>query len=112
MQFVDLAVTSESLFSLINGDDMFDTFMEISHSSLGIRIFSKIYLYTFVSLFIFIVLSVFITLISNTYDMVNVSRKYLLHNCMWLYSYNIIYTVIIIISISSYIAISIAKLYY
>uniref|UniRef100_A0A671PWP8 Mucolipin-3-like n=1 Tax=Sinocyclocheilus anshuiensis TaxID=1608454 RepID=A0A671PWP8_9TELE len=67
-KFRTLNVVSESLFSLINGDDMFATFKNMQQKSDVVWLFSRLYLYTFVSLFIYMVLSLFITLITDTYD--------------------------------------------
>ena len=71
-QFRDLWTVSECMFSLINGDDMFMTFAEMSHKSYAVWVFSKIYLYTFISLFIYVVLSLFIGIISDTYERIKV----------------------------------------
>ena len=73
LQFKDPSTTSECLFSLLNGDDMFATYNEMSQASMAAWVFSKIYLYTFISLFIYVVLSVFISLISDTYETLHVS---------------------------------------
>lgn len=73
LQFADPSVTSECLYSLINGDDMFNTYIQMDSSSFSAFIFSKIYLYVFISLFIYVVLSVFISLISDTYETLHVS---------------------------------------
>ncbi|XP_056131636.1 mucolipin-3 isoform X2 [Lampris incognitus] len=67
-KFRTLNTVSECLFSLINGDDMFPTFSNMQQKSQLVWIFSRVYLYTFVSLFIYMILSLFITLITNTYD--------------------------------------------
>jgi len=64
-QFKDPFVTSDCLFSLINGDDMYATYEGMSQISTPAFVFSKIYLYIFISLFIYVVLSVFISLISD-----------------------------------------------
>lgn len=72
-QFKDTTTASEALFSLVNGDDMFNTYIQMSNISTPVWIFSKIYLYVFISLFIYVVLSVFIGLISDTYETLNVS---------------------------------------
>lgn len=69
-KFRTLNMVSECLFSLINGDDMFNTFKIMEQKSCVVWLFSRIYLYTFVSLFIYMVLSLFITLITDTYDIV------------------------------------------
>ena len=67
-KFRDILTTSECLFSLLNGDDMYNTFQELRAASVTIRIFCEIYLYVFISLFIYVVLSLFISLISETYE--------------------------------------------
>eukprot|EP00731_Ephydatia_muelleri_P004471 Em0002g647a len=72
-KFRNIMVTSESLFSLINGDDMFTAFDGMSRASLVAYLFSKVYLYVFVSMFIYVVLSVFISLIKDTYETLHVS---------------------------------------
>lgn len=68
MKFRDLATTSECLFSLINGDDMFATFSAMSRKSHMLWWFSRIYLYSFISLYIYVVLSLFISVIMDAYD--------------------------------------------
>ncbi|KAJ0065446.1 hypothetical protein NL108_010733, partial [Boleophthalmus pectinirostris] len=67
-KFRTLNTVSECLFSLINGDDMFPTFKDMGQKSSLVWVFSRVYLYTFVSLFIYMVLSLFITIITDTYD--------------------------------------------
>ncbi|XP_039694652.1 mucolipin-3 [Pteropus medius] len=67
-KFHSLNTVSESLFSLINGDDMFATFAEMQQKSYLVWLFSRIYLYTFISLFIYMILSLFIALITDTYE--------------------------------------------
>ena len=76
LQFSDPSTASECLFSLVNGDDMFNTYVEMSKVSFPAWIFSKIYLYVFISLFIYVVLSVFIGLIADTYETIRVSCMY------------------------------------
>jgi len=73
MQFRNLYIASEALFSLLNGDDMYNTYEEMSNMSTPVWIFSKIYLYIFISLFIYVVLSLFIGLIGETYETLTVS---------------------------------------
>ncbi|XP_063623181.1 mucolipin-3-like [Cydia splendana] len=68
MKFRSLATTSECLFSLINGDDMFATFSVMSKKSHLLWWFSRIYLYSFISLYIYVVLSLFISVIMDAYD--------------------------------------------
>nr|XP_020466676.1 mucolipin-1-like isoform X2 [Monopterus albus] len=68
VKFRSLAMVSECLFSLINGDDMFVTFTNMQESSTLVWLFSQVYLYTFISLFIYMVLSLFIALITGAYE--------------------------------------------
>ncbi|OCT82512.1 mucolipin-3 isoform X2 [Xenopus laevis] len=68
VKFRSLNMVSECLFSLINGDDMFTTFSIMQQKSYLVWLFSRIYLYSFISLFIYMVLSLFIALITDTYD--------------------------------------------
>ncbi|NXJ06860.1 MCLN3 protein, partial [Odontophorus gujanensis] len=68
VKFRSLNVVSECLFSLINGDDMFATFAKMQQKSYLVWLFSRIYLYSFISLFIYVVLSLFIALITDTYE--------------------------------------------
>ncbi|GCC20526.1 hypothetical protein chiPu_0019088 [Chiloscyllium punctatum] len=67
-KFEKLSTVAECLFSLINGDDMFATFAEIQEKSNLLWLFSRVYLYSFISLFIYMVLSLFIALITDTYE--------------------------------------------
>ncbi|XP_026325066.1 mucolipin-3-like [Hyposmocoma kahamanoa] len=68
MKFRSLATTSECLFSLINGDDMFATFSIMPKKSPMLWWFSRVYLYSFISLYIYVVLSLFISVIMDAYD--------------------------------------------
>ncbi|CAH0729480.1 unnamed protein product, partial [Brenthis ino] len=68
MKFRSLSTTSECLFSLINGDDMFATFSIMSKKSQMLWWFSRVYLYSFISLYIYVVLSLFISVIMDAYD--------------------------------------------
>uniref|UniRef100_A0A8C9NJL5 Mucolipin TRP cation channel 3 n=1 Tax=Serinus canaria TaxID=9135 RepID=A0A8C9NJL5_SERCA len=70
VKFRTLNMVSECLFSLINGDDMFATFAKMQQKSYLVWLFSRIYLYSFISLFIYMVLSLFIALITDTYETV------------------------------------------
>lgn len=72
IKFRSLATTSECLFSLINGDDMFATFSIMSTKSTMLWWFSRIYLYSFISLYIYVVLSLFIAVILDAYDTIKV----------------------------------------
>ncbi|XP_037626296.1 mucolipin-3 isoform X1 [Sebastes umbrosus] len=74
-KFRTLNTVSECLFSLINGDDMFTTFKDMKQKSSLVWIFSRVYLYTFVSLFIYMILSLFITIITDTYDTIKQQQQ-------------------------------------
>lgn len=73
LQFRTLPQSSEALFSLMNGDDMFATFYTINDSNSTIKLIGTLYIYTFVSLFIYVVLSLFIAIIMDAYEVVRVS---------------------------------------
>ncbi|OXB57956.1 UNVERIFIED_CONTAM: hypothetical protein H355_001091, partial [Colinus virginianus] len=75
VKFRSLNVVSECLFSLINGDDMFATFAKMQQKSYLVWLFSRIYLYSFISLFIYMVLSLFIALITDTYETIKHYQK-------------------------------------
>ena len=73
LKFSTLMSTFETLFSLINGDDMFPTFNNMPmEKSLSVWVYSKFYLYSFVCLFIYVVLTLFIFMIVDTYK---ISKK-------------------------------------
>ncbi|XP_061879659.1 mucolipin-3-like [Entelurus aequoreus] len=67
-KFRTLDKVTECLFSLINGDDMYATFMKLRKDGYMVWLFSRLYLYSFISLFIYMVLSLFIALITDTYE--------------------------------------------
>ncbi|XP_068557744.1 mucolipin-3-like [Cebidichthys violaceus] len=67
-KFRTLDKVTECLFSLINGDDMYGTFLKMRHGGYMVWLFSRLYLYSFISLFIYMVLSLFIALINDTYE--------------------------------------------
>lgn len=76
MKFRSLATTSECLFSLINGDDMFATFSIMSFKSPMLWWYSRIYLYSFIGLYIYVIISLFITVISDAYGTI---KRYYKH---------------------------------
>uniref|UniRef100_A0A8C5QQU1 Mucolipin TRP cation channel 3 n=1 Tax=Leptobrachium leishanense TaxID=445787 RepID=A0A8C5QQU1_9ANUR len=75
VKFRSLNMVSECLFSLINGDDMFTTFSIMQQKSFLVWLFSRVYLYSFISLFVYMVLSLFIALITDTYDTIKNYQK-------------------------------------
>lgn len=74
-KFRSLVVTSEALYSLINGDDMYMTYEEMSSESPLMVVVSQIYLYVFISLFIYVVLSLFIAVIMDTYETIKEAQE-------------------------------------
>lgn len=69
MKFRSLASTSECLFALINGDDMYATFSTMENSSSALLWwYTRIYLYVFISLYIYVILSLFISVIIDAYE--------------------------------------------
>ncbi|EPB66795.1 hypothetical protein ANCCEY_14116 [Ancylostoma ceylanicum] len=74
--FRTLGESSEALFSLMNGDDMFATFYTINDSNTTIKVFGTVYIYCFVSMFIYVVLSLFIAIIMDAYEVVKDRYSY------------------------------------
>ncbi|KAG1692571.1 Mucolipin-3 [Nymphon striatum] len=70
-KFRTFSRTSQCLFSLINGDDMFASFQMVSpDANATIHMFSQLYLYSFITLFIYVVLSLFIAVIMESYEVI------------------------------------------
>ncbi|KAF7660020.1 hypothetical protein LDENG_00290020 [Lucifuga dentata] len=67
-KFRTIDKVTDCLFSLLNGDDMYSTFLKMRDQSYMVWLFSRVYLYSFISLFIYMVLSLFIALITDTYE--------------------------------------------
>ena len=74
LQFRSLASTSECLFSLINGDDMYATFSIMSFKSPMLWWYSRIYLYSFISLYIYVVINLFISILVDAYETIKVNK--------------------------------------
>ena len=74
-KFRTLASTSECLFALINGDDMYATFSIMNVKSSMLWWFSRVYLYVFISLYIYVVLSLFISIIMDAYETIKLYYK-------------------------------------
>ncbi|CAF3175046.1 unnamed protein product, partial [Rotaria sp. Silwood2] len=72
-KFRTISTTFETLFALINGDDMYTTYANLETESVYVWLFSEIYLYSFICLFIYVVSSLVIALIIDGYDTV---KKY------------------------------------
>lgn len=65
----------ESLYCMLNGDDLYTTFKEahLSTQSIAIKLFSELYLVLFIFIFIYIVLSMFIGIFDQAYGSLSVS---------------------------------------
>ncbi|KAM9383865.1 mucolipin-2 [Pholidichthys leucotaenia] len=74
-KFEGLSLVAECLFSLLNGDDMFTTFAQLKDTNTLVWLFSRAYLYSFISLFIYMVLSLFIALITDSYETIKNYQK-------------------------------------
>lgn len=74
-KFEGLSRVAECLFSLLNGDDMFETFAQLKDKNTLVWLFSRAYLYSFISLFIYMVLSLFIALITDAYETIKKFQK-------------------------------------
>ncbi|XP_022653922.1 mucolipin-3-like isoform X4 [Varroa destructor] len=73
IKFRSLSSTSECLFALMNGDDIFATFAIMGESTGVIWWFSRIYLYMFLILFIYCVISLFLSVIMDSYETIRES---------------------------------------
>jgi len=73
--------TAVSLFCILNGDDLYDTFTGVEVPSNSVQMFCRIYLFIFMIMFIYIVLSLFIGIFNHAYESLSVSmcvyRKHL-----------------------------------
>ena len=76
-QFRTLSSTSECLFALVNGDELYMTFSALTNANVYMWWYSRVYLYVFISLFIYVVLSVFISVIMDTYETTKVGVQLL-----------------------------------
>ncbi|CAG5095522.1 Oidioi.mRNA.OKI2018_I69.XSR.g14222.t1.cds [Oikopleura dioica] len=77
-KFRNPIITSQTLFSLLNGDDMFATFRMLEPG--GPSFFSQIYLYSFICLFIYTVLSLFISVVMDSYETIKKNNGHRLHS--------------------------------
>uniref|UniRef100_A0A3B4DR80 Mucolipin TRP cation channel 3a n=1 Tax=Pygocentrus nattereri TaxID=42514 RepID=A0A3B4DR80_PYGNA len=63
------------LFSMINGDAIYSTFTKLRERSWVVWLFSRIYIYSFISIFTYMVLSLFIAIITNTYETIKQQQQ-------------------------------------
>ncbi|TDH74305.1 hypothetical protein CCR75_003030 [Bremia lactucae] len=76
-QFGSLSASMVTLFSLMNGDIIMDTFdaMELHHYYVS----GKMYLYSFLSLFMYVVLNIFIAIVEEAFFATQSTRRRLSH---------------------------------
>jgi hypothetical protein len=72
-KFSGVSQTIVTLFSLLNGDDIYATFAEIEEGQFPSVALSRIYIITFVTLFVTSVLNVFIFIIEDSYRQAKLS---------------------------------------
>jgi hypothetical protein len=73
-EFGDLSASSVTLFSVMNGDVILDTFdsFQVFYPMTG-----KIYLYSFICLFIYVVLNIFVAIIEEAFFATRSCRRML-----------------------------------
>ena len=76
----------ESLYTILNGDDLYITFQDahFSSQSYAVNLFSELYLVLFIFIFVYIVLSLFIGIFNQAYESLSVSM-YIAIYCMCTY---------------------------
>ena len=68
-KFVGFGGSFETLFSLINGDDIYTTFTGIDmEDSVVVYVYSRLYMYVFLILFLYFVLNLFTSLVISAYE--------------------------------------------
>ena len=75
-QFETPSSTAETLFSIVNGDEIYATFALLDEKQTGgdlVPIIHGIYLGSFIAIFTIVVLNLLIALFTNAYDAVKVS---------------------------------------
>ena len=69
IQFTTFISSVESLFGLLNGDDIYNTYIQINEQvDILAYVYSRIFLYLFLALFIYAVLNLFTSLIIAAYE--------------------------------------------
>jgi len=74
VRFKDLNFTSITLFALLNGDDIRDSFEQLNQNY-PYPLVPTIYLYSFIALFITAILNIFIFIIEDSYHAAKYSRR-------------------------------------
>ncbi|XP_065902044.1 mucolipin-3-like isoform X2 [Dysidea avara] len=67
--------TAVSLFCILNGDDLYETFTGVEVPSNSVQMFCKLYLFVFMFMFIYIVLSLFIGIFNHAYESLSKNWK-------------------------------------
>ncbi len=68
-KFLDFNASFETLFSLLNGDDIYTTFVSIDpDDNFTAYVYSRIYMYIFLILFLYFVLNLFTSLVITAYE--------------------------------------------
>lgn len=76
-KFENFYETIETLFGLLNGDDIYTTFDQIDSDDNTIAyVYSRIFLYSFVILFIYFILNLFTSLVITAYEASQVKNSY------------------------------------
>lgn len=72
-QFRTFNLAADCLFSMINGDEVYSSFKKLRDKTYVVWLFSRVYIYSFISLFTYMVLSLFIAIITDTYETIKAS---------------------------------------
>lgn len=72
-QFRTFNLAADCLFSMINGDEVYSSFKKLRDKTYVVWLFSRVYIYSFISLFTYMMLSLFIAIITDTYETIKVS---------------------------------------
>lgn len=71
--FGTVGASMTTLFSILNGDEILDTFDALNLH--GFSVSGKVYLYTFISLFIYVVLNIFIAIVEEAFFATRKTRR-------------------------------------
>ena len=79
----------ESLYTILNGDDLYVTFQDahFSSQSYAVNLFSELYLVLFIFIFVYIMLSLFIGIFNQAYESLSVSLCMYVHTLLCMYMY-------------------------
>ncbi|KAL5014052.1 hypothetical protein ScPMuIL_008322 [Solemya velum] len=80
IKFRTMDSTAECLFAIVQGDEMFVTYMAVAGSSNFIWWISRLYFYIYIALFTAVALNLFIAILSDTYDTIKVYLCFQINN--------------------------------